>query len=330
MPDPRDGLTVRACLPGDEEVVVALWRACGLVVPANEPHRDFARKLAFQPGLLMVAEDAGAVVGAIMAGYEGHRGWIYYLGVRPDRRLKGIGRRLVEEAESRLRTFGCPKVNLMVRHSNPGVVAFYEKLGFARDEVSCMGRRLVDDTVPRMEPAAPADVTIRPHAQDDAEALFEAAISSQAEVHRWLPWCHPDYRIEETREWVGRCTRAWAERTEYNFVIVDGSGTIVGGCGLNRLGGSHHAANLGYWVRTLATGRGVATTAVRLLVEFAFTETDLERLEIVASLENHASRRVAEKSGAIPEGVSHSRLSVHGKMHDAAVYAFVRRVHGPR
>jgi len=323
-------LIVRPCAPGDTDAVVALWRACGLVVPANDPRLDISRKLAFQPGLFLVAEDAGAVVGAAMAGYEGHRGWIYYLGVHPDRRREGIGRRLVEEAESRLRAFGCPKINLMVRHSNTGVITFYERLGFAPDAVSCMGKRLIDDNARRSARARPVDVTIRPHAPEDTEPLFDAAISSQAEVYRWLPWCHPDYRIEETREWIERCRKAWAERSEFNFIIADPAGRILGVCGLNKLDGPHHAANLGYWVRTSDTGRGVASAAVRLLVAFAFRETDLERLEIVAALENLASRRVAEKSGAIPEGISHSRLSVHGRMHDAAVYAFVRGVHGPR
>lgn len=85
------------------------------------------------------------VVGSVMAGYEGHRGWINYLAVDPEVRRQGLGRRLMDAAESRLLELGCPKINLQVRSSNAEVLAFYDRIGFGRDDVVSFGKRLVDD-----------------------------------------------------------------------------------------------------------------------------------------------------------------------------------------
>jgi ribosomal protein S18 acetylase RimI-like enzyme len=82
------------------------------------------------------------VVATAMAGYEGHRGWINYLAVSPELQRCGIGRRIMEEAEARLRALGCPKINLMVRNTNAAVIEFYRRIGFQLDEVVCMGKRL--------------------------------------------------------------------------------------------------------------------------------------------------------------------------------------------
>lgn len=130
----------------DEDAVVALWSACGLVVPQNDPHRDIARKVADSPELFLVAECAGRLIGSCMAGYEGHRGWINYLAVHPDFQRQGLATRLMAEAQEALSRLGCPKINLQIRKSNPTVRAFYESIGFAEDEVISMGKRLITDT----------------------------------------------------------------------------------------------------------------------------------------------------------------------------------------
>jgi ribosomal protein S18 acetylase RimI-like enzyme len=129
----------------DRDEVIVLWKACGLVVPWNDPAKDIGRKLAFQKDLFLVAVENGAPVGTVMAGYDGHRGWINYLAVAPDRRNRGLGRALMEEAENRLRALGCPKICLQVRRTNAGVVEFYGKLGFIEDDVLSMGKRLESD-----------------------------------------------------------------------------------------------------------------------------------------------------------------------------------------
>jgi Acetyltransferases len=135
-------MTIRTYEPEDEAEVVALWHRCGLVVPWNDPKQDIATKLAFQPDLFLVAVLDGRVVGTVMVGYEGHRGWINYLAVAPDLQGGGIGRRLMERAEEMLRALGCPKINLQVRRTNAQVVAFYERLGFKEDDSMSMGKRL--------------------------------------------------------------------------------------------------------------------------------------------------------------------------------------------
>src|SRR5579863_7669230 len=110
-------ITIRPFQPADEQAVIQLWRDCGLVVPQNDPAKDIARKLQFQPELFLVGEQNGQIVATVMAGYEGHRGWINYLAVSPALRREGIARRIMDEAEERLRALGCAKINLQVRTS---------------------------------------------------------------------------------------------------------------------------------------------------------------------------------------------------------------------
>jgi RimJ/RimL family protein N-acetyltransferase len=167
-------------------------------------------------------------------------------------------------------------------------------------------------------------VGIRRYEPGDAEALFEAASESVEHIFPWLEWCHPGYRLQEASEWVKRCAALWKDDREYNFAIVNKSNRILGGCGLNQLRHEHRLANLGYWVRTSEILRGVATAAVRELTHFAFSETNLIRLEIVVAVANKASQRVAEKAGAVREGVLTARLMLHGKPHDAVLYALLR------
>jgi ribosomal protein S18 acetylase RimI-like enzyme len=128
----------------DEDAVVALWQACGLVVPWNDPRRDIRLKMAFQPDLFFVGERDGEILATVMAGYEGHRGWVNYLAVRPDRRGEGLGAQMMQAAEQALRALGCVKLNLQVRRSNAEVLAFYEGLGFEDDDVIGLGKWLTD------------------------------------------------------------------------------------------------------------------------------------------------------------------------------------------
>jgi ribosomal protein S18 acetylase RimI-like enzyme len=135
-------IAIRSFLPGDRAPLVALWSACDLTRPWNDPDEDIDRKLARDAGNLLIMEEAGQVIGSVMVGYDGHRGWINYLAVRPDRQGRGLGRDLMSAAESRLRVLGCPKVNLQVRASNKAAVEFYRRIGYGLDDVLSMGRRL--------------------------------------------------------------------------------------------------------------------------------------------------------------------------------------------
>lgn len=139
-------MRIRSFRRTDTDAVVALWEAAGLTRPWNDPRKDIERKLAVQPELFIVAEDEhGRIVGCVMAGYDGHRGWMNYLATRPDARGEGIGRALVEHTERSLNDLGCPKVNLQVRTSNAGVVEFYRHLGYEVDDTVALGKRLIAD-----------------------------------------------------------------------------------------------------------------------------------------------------------------------------------------
>jgi ribosomal protein S18 acetylase RimI-like enzyme len=135
-------LCVRPFAPADEPAVIELWRRCGLLRPWNDPHRDIAIKYAHSPELFLVGTLEGRLVAAAMIGYDGHRGWVSYLGVEPTLQRRGLGRQLMAEAERRLRELGCPKLNLQVRNSNLAVVAFYKAIGFGDDQVIGLGKRL--------------------------------------------------------------------------------------------------------------------------------------------------------------------------------------------
>lgn len=138
-------MRIRVFDEADTEPVVALWREAGLTRPWNDPRLDVQRKRSVQPELFFVAEDADALVGTVMAGYDGHRGWIYYLAVAVSHRGTGVGRTLLDHAETVLRALGCPKVQLQVRVENSGVVDFYRRLGYEPYESLSLGKRLIVD-----------------------------------------------------------------------------------------------------------------------------------------------------------------------------------------
>ena len=136
---------IRRFEPGDRAAVVELWHRAELTRPWNDPELDIDRKLAVDPEGFLVAEFAGRVVGTIMAGYDGHRGWLNYLAVDPGTQGRGLGGRLVREAEHVLGRRGCSKINLQIRTANESAVEFYRSIGYELDDVVSMGRRLVDD-----------------------------------------------------------------------------------------------------------------------------------------------------------------------------------------
>jgi ribosomal protein S18 acetylase RimI-like enzyme len=142
---PPNSLQIRPLRLDDEGAVVALWRRCDLVRPWNDPAKDIRRKLKVNPEWFLVGLLDGRIIACVMAGYEGHRGWLNYLAVDPDYQRHGYARELVREAERLLREAGCAKINLQVRSSNRGVIEFYRRLGYAVDDVVSMGKRLEHD-----------------------------------------------------------------------------------------------------------------------------------------------------------------------------------------
>ena len=126
----------------DRDAVVALWRACGLTRPWNDPDADFALASTTPGATILVARDGAVIAGSVTAGFDGHRGWVYYLVVAPERRRAGLGRALMAAAEDFLRERGAPKIQLMVRGDNAAAISFYEALGLVRQDVVTLGRFL--------------------------------------------------------------------------------------------------------------------------------------------------------------------------------------------
>lgn len=166
-------------------------------------------------------------------------------------------------------------------------------------------------------------VRIRPYEPSDVPALYEAARESHVDVAPWMPWCHADYQLTEAQAWVDAVIAGAQAGTIYDFaILVDG--TFAGACGINQLNPHDRVANLGYWLRSSCTGNGVAGWAAKHVIDWAFENTVLNRIEIVVAVDNVRSLRVAEKLGATRDAVLPMRTMVNGVPSDAAMYSVLR------
>jgi ribosomal protein S18 acetylase RimI-like enzyme len=138
-------LSISPYTGSDHDQVISLWQACGLIVPWNDPDKDIERKLNHSPELFFLARLEDQVIGSCMAGYDGHRGGINYLGVRPEFQKNGVAGKLIAHSEKTLLGLGCPKINLMVRKTNAGVIDFYKNSNYKDDPVLVLGKRLESD-----------------------------------------------------------------------------------------------------------------------------------------------------------------------------------------
>lgn len=139
-------MDVRPFRAEDTAEVIELWERCNLTRPWNDPRKDIARKMRVQPELFLVGRIEDALIATIMAGYEGHRGWVNYLAVSPECQRRGYARALMQHIEALLLEIGCPKLNIQVRTSNAEALGFYRALGYVRDEAVSLGKRLIPDT----------------------------------------------------------------------------------------------------------------------------------------------------------------------------------------
>ena len=171
-----------------------------------------------------------------------------------------------------------------------------------------------------------ADETLllRAFRRDDAEALHSAVRESMAELGQWLSWCHPEYTLADSVQFLHGRKKAYEVDGEHSFAVIEqASGRLLGATGINQIEMAALRANLGYWLRTSATGLGYATRSTIMVARWAFRELGLERIEIVAATGNHASQKVALRAGAAREGVARGRLRVHGVQHDAVVFSLI-------
>jgi len=168
-------------------------------------------------------------------------------------------------------------------------------------------------------------LVLRRYRPGDASAVHEAALESVAEVAPYETWCHEGYTLDEAAEHAGGWDRAWEAGCAYYYAVTDeATGRYLGSCGLCPIAREHATAGLGFWMRTSDTGRGVATTAARLVAEAGFEHLRLNRIELLVAVDNAASRQVAEKLGAAYEGTLRKRLMLPAGPTDMAMYALVR------
>lgn len=167
-------------------------------------------------------------------------------------------------------------------------------------------------------------ILVRRFTASDAESFHAAVRGSIEALSYWMPWCHPAYSLADAQRWMQFCEAAWSARSEFPLGIFDAaSGAVIGGTGLNHVNTAYRTANLGYWVGSSHTNRGVARTAARLAADIGFTDLQLTRLEIVVLTHNPASQRVAQAIGAQLECTARNRLYFHGAPHPAFVNSLV-------
>jgi len=154
--------------------------------------------------------------------------------------------------------------------------------------------------------------------------MVEAALESVSEINPWMDWCTGDFNIEAAEAFISEQIEARRNGSAYEFALFSETGLYLGGGGVNNINKACHMANVGYWIRTSQTKNGYGTAALQALVDWARANTQLNRLEVVVATGNAASQRVAQKCGAVFEGVASSRLYINGKYLDANVYAYVR------
>jgi ribosomal protein S18 acetylase RimI-like enzyme len=138
-------LSFRSIEDADTDAVIALWQACGLTRPWNDPHKDIAFSRQGPASDVLVAEVDGQIAASVMVGHDGHRGMVYYVAVDPVHQGKGYGKQVMRAAEEWLKVQGVWKLNLLVRTENEAVRNFYYSIGYEVSDVMCMARKLIED-----------------------------------------------------------------------------------------------------------------------------------------------------------------------------------------
>lgn len=168
------------------------------------------------------------------------------------------------------------------------------------------------------------NIILRPPNLEDVQAFHEAVLASIPELRPWMEWCNENYSIEVPIAFIKAQPESWENDTNYQFAVIDSeTQEILGACGLNHINRYYKMANLGYWVRSDRTKEGIATEAARLVAQFGFEQLGLRRIEIVTSMDNRASRKVAEKAGATFEAILRKRMRQGEDNIDAAMHSLV-------
>lgn len=157
------------------------------------------------------------------------------------------------------------------------------------------------------------------------ELLFNSVIESRSTLVYWLPWCHENYSIKDSEDFIKKSVENWEDKTQFAFAVFDTeSNEFLGGVGLNKPDFANKFYNLGYWTKTSLQNRGIASEAARLLARTAFEDLDINRIEIIVAKENIPSQKAAEKAGAKREGILRKRLLIGDRIHDAVMFSFIK------
>lgn len=168
-------------------------------------------------------------------------------------------------------------------------------------------------------------ISLCPLEVGDVDVFYEAVKESTLELSSWFLWCPVGYNRNDAEKFINSRLAAWNNGEEFDFMISDiDSHKFIGVIGLNRVDMKNRFANIGYWIRKGATGKGYATAALKIIAEWGLRELKLNRVEVICVVENISSIRVAEKAGFVREGVLRSRVILDGIAHDAVMLAMVR------
>ena len=155
--------------------------------------------------------------------------------------------------------------------------------------------------------------------------MVAAILESTSTLAPWMPWATAQFSMSDALAWIATCEKGLAEATCFEFAIFDrASGMFVGGCGLNQMNAMHGFCNLGYWVRQSWQRKGAASAAIRALADYAWTELEVQRLEIVVAVGNDASLNAARKAGAVDEGIARKRIKLGRQWVDAHMLSLVK------
>lgn len=167
-----------------------------------------------------------------------------------------------------------------------------------------------------------ADMRLTPLTTALAPALLDAILASGPALRRWMTWWHEGFELGEAEAFAAFCERGWSEGTHHEFAIQGDACDYIGSCALSGVRRDSLSANLAYWVRTDATGGGVAASAARRVAAWGVSSLGLQRIEVSMATANVASRRVAERAGAQAEGILRNRVRYEGRSYNFALYAF--------
>lgn len=321
-------IAVRRFTPPDADSVIALWNtSLPSSQPWSEPKTVICRKLSENDRLLLVGEQDGRVIATVMAGYDGVRGWIYALAVAEGHQRRGVGRRMLEEAEKALFARGCDKINLQVWATNSKVIEFYERCGYTLEERASLGKPLTrePESIADPVPTIPVNkqITLSQITWDDKPA-YPRHLNESDEFHARTSRVPFPYREIDADTWITMVVRETLEADgRRNWAVRNKDGQLIGGVGLFDLT-QGEKSEIGYWLAKSHWGRGIMTDVVRRVCEFAFDQYGLRRIYAQAFATNPASARVLEKAGFELEGTLHSHHFRDGESIDVLFFGLTR------